>query len=149
MSYQLLSSPDTVLVLSPTLAVEGMLCTIQSFPSGSTLIRSIPAASFVADQGSGLLASLSSAVEQIIQEGTATSATGTQGVDDNGLIFDAVIFTVSYQPSYLTPAPLTATVQVPVNVLTEDTSFGSFTEGGSAADQINAAYQRLVAMSTG
>lgn len=149
MSYQLLSSPDSVQVLSPTLAVEGMLCTMQSFPSGSTLIRFVPAAEFDADQGSGILASLSSAVEQILQEGTATSATGTQGVDDNGLIYDAVLFTVSYQPPYTTPGPLTAPVQIPVNVITEDTQFGSFTEGGSAADQISAAYQRLVAMSTG
>lgn len=149
MSYLLLDSVEAVQVYSPTLVADVLVCTIQSFPSGSVLLRTIPQTSFNDDQGQGLLSSLSSAVENVISEGSAIAANGLQVVDDNGLLADVVRFTVGYTPPNGTPGEITATVDVPVNVLTADTQFGSFIEGGSALERISATYQRLAAMATG
>ena len=149
MSYVLLDNPQVVQVQGPQLALQAMLCTIQSFPSGSFLIRTVPMADFAADRGQGLLASLSDAVESTLEAGVATAAEGVQGIDPNDLIYDAVRFTVSYTPPGAAAGNVSVPVDVPVNVLTADTQFGSFLTGGSAADRISEAYQQLVVMSTG
>lgn len=149
MGYVLLDNPQTVQVLGPQLVSQGMLCTIQSFPSGSFLIRTVPLADFNSDRGQGLLRSLSETVESVLGEGIATAAEGIQGIDDNDLIYDAVRFTVTYVPPGPAVGTVSAPVDVPVNVLTADTSFGSFLSGGSAADRIAETYQKLTAMSSG
>ena len=146
MSYVLLDSLPTVQVFSPTLVSQALLCTIQSAPSGSVLIRTVPQTSFQADQGAGLLNSLADAVENILAEGTATAAAGTQGIDAANLLYDAVLFTVEYVPAGGVPGEITGSVEVPVLNITADTQFGSFIQGGSAADAINAEYQRLKAL---
>ena len=149
MPYTLLNSVDSVQVYGPDLVSETLVCTILSGPSGSTLLRTVPAAEFQSDQGQGILSSLSDAVEQILQAGTATAAVGNQRVDPSGLLADYVDFTVTYVPPSPVPGSIDAVVSIPVNVLTADTSFGSFLGGGSAADQIQATYDRLKAMATG
>lgn len=149
MAYQLLNSLESFQVYGPDLVAETLVCTIQSFPSGSTLIRTVPQAEFTADHGQGLLSSLSDAVEQILQAGTATAAVGNQRVDPSGLLADFVDFTVTYVPPTPVPGAITADVSIPVNVLTADPAFGGFLSGGSAADQIAAAYARLQAMASG
>jgi len=148
MAYTLLDAYETVQVFGPNLASQGQLCTIVSSPSGSMLIRTVPQASFVADQGQGLLSSLSDAVENLIEGGLASAAVGTQGIDTAGLLFDAVDFTVTYTPATPIPGTITTVVEIPVDVLTADTSFGGFLTGGSATDRLSAAYQKLAAMAT-
>lgn len=149
MPYVLLSSAATVQVYSPILVSDALICTFQSAPSGSVLIRTVPQASFAADQGGALLESLSDAVEGILGEGIATDATGTQGVDNSGLLYDAVLFTVAYVPPTPIPGAITGSVEIPVTVLTADTSFGAFLTGGSAAERILAEYNRLKALAGG
>lgn len=149
MAYALLSSYDTVQVLSATTAVDVIYCTIATSPSGSIVQRAVPKSEFVVDQGEGILDSLAKAVEDAIAGGLATAATGTQDIDTSGLLYDAVVFTVSYQPPTPTAGPITTTVTIPVDVLTADTSFGSFLTGGSAADRLDAAYQSLKKLAGG
>lgn len=149
MSYQLLDSVSTVQVFSATLVADALMCTIRSFPSGSYLQRVVPQAVFDADAGAGLLTSLSDAVESVLGEGLATSAAGAEGIDTSSLIYDAVIFTVTYVPAYTTPGTITGNVEVPVDVLTADTSLGSFIQGGTAAERILAEYNRLKALAGG
>lgn len=146
MSYVLLDSLPTVQVFSSSLVSQGLLCTIQSAPSGSVLIRTVPQASFQQDQGAGLLNSLADAVENILSEGVATAASGVQGIDASNLLYDAVLFTVTFVPSQPIPGEITGSVEVPVLNITADTQFGSFLQGGSAADAIDAEYQRLKAL---
>jgi hypothetical protein len=146
MAYQLLDSTDVVQVFSPSLVSDALLCTIISAPSGSILIRTVPQAEFQADRGAGILNSLSDAVESVLGEGIATAANGTQGIDQNGFLYDAIVYTVTYVPSYETPGAITGTVEVPVNVQTADTQFGSFLTGGSAAERILDEYNRLKAL---
>lgn len=149
MPYRLLDSTDVVQVYSATLVSESLLCTILSGPSGSRLLRTVPRAEFELDEGAGILNSLSDAVESILGEGIATAAQGVQGLDPTDLLFDAVDFTVRYVPPYVTPGLITSVIQVPVDVITADTQFGSFLEGGSAADRILAEHNRLQALSGG
>ena len=146
MSYVLLDSLPTVQVFSPTLVSQALVCTIQSAPSGSVLLRTIPQTSFQADQGAGLLESLSDAVENILHEGIATGAAGTQGLDESNLLYDAVLFTVTYIPPAPIPGEIIGSVEIPVLNITADAGFGGFIQGGSAADIINAEYQRLKAL---
>lgn len=139
-------SRPTVQVYSPTLAEEAELVTFTSTPSGSTLIRTIAQADFDADRGKALIDSLSDAVESILQEGIATGASGSQGVDDQGFIFDAVTFTVEYVPQRTIPGRLIANVQIPVSVLTLDTQFGSLDTLTTAPEMILNEYNRLKAL---
>lgn len=149
MPYQTLDSIETVQVYSPTLVSDALLVTIRSYPSGSVLVRTVPQDIFNTGGTSPILASLSDAVEQILQAGVATAAAGTQGIDDSGLLFDAVVFTVTYTPPSPVPGTLTATVEIPVDVITADTQFGSFITGGSAEERLGATYDRLKAMASG
>lgn len=147
--YTLQSSYDTVQVFSPTEAVDSIFCTIVTDGSGSVVQRTIPKDSFGTGRDVGLLESLATAVDDAISGGLATGAVGTQDVDDQGLIMDAVTFTVTYTPSQPTIGPLTTTVTIPVNVLTADTQFGSFLGGGSATDRLGAAYDNLRTLAGG
>jgi hypothetical protein len=155
MSYQLLASQDTVQVFSPTLVSDALVCTIASSPSGSILIRTITQQEFTAEggaSGSGvsLLNSLSDAVEQILGEGIAVAASGTQLVDPaSGLLYDAVVFTVAYPQGSGGQAQITATVEVPMTTLTADTQFGSFLTGGSAQQMILDTYNHLQTLAGG
>jgi hypothetical protein len=149
MAYQLIDNFETVQVFGPQLASQGQLATIQSFPSGSVLIRTVPQESFDLDQGQGILSSLSTAVEDAISGGLATAAVGTQGIDDANLLFDAVVFTVVYVPPSPVPGTISTEVTVPVDVVAADTQFGSFLTGGSLQDRLAAARDKLAAMATG
>lgn len=149
MAYRLISSYDTVQVLSATQAVDAIYCTIVTAGSGSTVQRTVPKSEFAQDHGAGILNSLASAVDDAISGGLAVGATGIQDIDGEGLLFDAVVFTIQYTPAYPTAEPLTTTVTIPVDVLTADTSFGGFLTGGSAADRLQAAYQHLVTLAGG
>jgi len=143
MAYVLLDSVASVRVFSPTLVGDGLVCTIQSSPSGSILIYFIPQADFAADRGAGLLNQFSSAVEDLLGGSGATAAAGVQGVDSSSLIYDAVLFTVTYTPPGPIPGTITGEVEIRVDVITADTSFlGS----ASAPNLIHAEYERLVAL---
>lgn len=148
MAYRLINSTDTVLVYGTTVS-DALACTIATSPSGAIVVRTIARAAFEADNGQGLLNSLADAVENILGEGVAIGASGFQSVDVNGFLADFVRFTVGYTPQGGTPGEITADVDIPVPVLTADTQFGSFLDGGSAADRIGATYSRLQAMATG
>ena len=149
MPAHLIASSDTVQVFSPSLVADALICTAVSSPSGSVLLRTITKADFDADKGKGLLDSLSAAVEQILQEGIATDAAGIQGVDASGLLYDAVVFTVTYVPPGASAGGITATTEIPVNSLTLDTQFGSFVTGPTPAEQILATYNHLKTLAGG
>lgn len=150
MGYRLLNNVDQVQVYGPDLVAEVQACTIESFPSGAVLVRVVPQQAFDADQGKALLLSLSDAVEQILQAGTATGATGNFRIDANDLLVDYVDFTVTYVPSAAIPGTISTLVPIPVRTITADTSILGGSSGfESAPELIDAAYQRLAAMASG
>lgn len=143
MGYVLQSSYDTVQVLSSTSAVDVIYCTIVTDGSGSIVQMAITKTEFNANQGAGDLNTLADAVDGAISGGQAISAVGTQGVDANGLIYDAVTFTVQYVPSRPTIGPLTTTVEIPVFLLTLDVGIALQYPGGNATERLQAAYDQL------
>lgn len=145
MSTQLLNSDPQVQVVG-ALTTEGQVVNFRSFPSGSALVRWISQDAFTSDQGKALQDSLGDAVENILQDGMAVDAVGVQTIDNSGFIADNVDFTVRYTPTYPSLGGATTTVRIPVAILTADTSFGSFLEGGSAPEMIAEAYARLRAL---
>lgn len=150
MGYRLLNSTDTVQIFGPTFVQDSLACTIATTPHGAVVIRTIPLADFQADMGAGLLTSLADAVENILGEGIAIAAQGVQGVDDAGLLYDAVRFTVGYTPPGGTPGEITADVDIPVNTLTADTGIlGGGFSGQSAPEIILNTYNRLRNMAGG
>ena len=150
MGYTLLNSVDQVQVYGPDLVAEVLVCTFQSTPSGAVLVRVVPQQSFQADGGKALLSSLSDAVEQILQAGTATGAEGNMRLDANNLLVDYVDFTVTYTPPTPGPGEITAVVSIPVQTITADLSILGGSSGfQSAPELIDATYQKLAAMATG
>lgn len=149
MSYRLLDSQVVVQVAGPSLASEALFCTFQSFPSQSILLRTLPNDTFAPDGSNPLLADLSDAVESILSEGVAVGAAGTQGLDASNLIYDAVTFTVKYVPPYPTPGEILGEVQIPVNIITADTSLLGGGGVENAPQQIADEYARLQKLSTG
>jgi hypothetical protein len=151
MPQKLLASNETVQVFSPTLVSDALICTILSAPSGSILIRTITLTDFAADHGAALLGSLSDAVESLLGEGLAVAAAGTQGFEQSsGLLSDLVVFTVAYPQGAGTDAQITATVSIPVTIITIDTQFGSFLQDTTAAPQlILDTYNRLKTLAGG
>lgn len=143
-----IASYPTVKIVGGT-ATDAVMVTFISTPSGSTLQRSVSDPDFQADRGKALIDSLSDAVEQILGEGIAIAATGSQGIDPSDFIFDAVTFTVGYTPPNGAPNALTATVEIPVTTLTADTQFGSLLQGGSPAEIIRGTYAKLQELAGG
>ena len=142
MSSRLINAEPSVQSL-PNLTAYVQVCTFYSLPSGSILVRTIPQADFEKGGGKALMDSLSDAVESILEEDFVKDATGVNTIDASGLIQDNVDFTVEYVPTYPTPGEITGLVRIPVNVLTADSAFGNFLEGGSAAERLNAEYVLL------
>lgn len=156
MGYQLLSSPDTVVVFGPQNVQDAMACSIITTPSGSRVFRTVPKQAFDADMGKGLLTALADAVEQHLQEDFVIAASGGQGVDDAGLLYDFVRFTVTYAPAGIAPGEIVADVDIPVNALTADPQFGgaiaTYFPGTTFTDPAEAlieTYNKLAAMSSG
>lgn len=150
MSWQLIDATESVQVYGPNLIAQTLVCTFQSFPSRSILLRVVPQSAFDASNGGPLVGSLSDAVENILHEGTATAATGNMRIDANTLLVDYVDFTVTYVPSVAVPGEITTLVSIPVQTITADTSIlGGSTGFESAAELINDAYQKLAAMAHG
>lgn len=146
MASKLIDSRPTVVVYTPTLSTEAQICSFWSYPSGSTLLRTVSQADFDADRGKALLDSLSDAVEQILGEGLAVAAAGSQGLDNSNLIFDAVTFTVEYVPPTSVPGRILGSIDIPVNLLTVDTQFSAFLSGKTAQELIVDEYDRLKAL---
>lgn len=149
MATRAINAAPTFLTYGPNLASEAELVTFYSFPSGNILMRTIPEQDYMADRGKGLMDDLSDAVESLLQEDFVTGAAGTQGIDDSGLVFDAVTFYIQFLPSVSIPGTITGDVQVPVNLLVQDTSFGGFVSGDTAAEVLLAEYRRLQALAGG
>jgi len=113
-SYALLSSYETVQVLTPTLTNDVVYCTIQTLPSGVIASTPVQTKLFNAGQAGPILAALASAIEQVMADDRVIAGVGSQTRAESGLLVDDVIFTVEYiDPVH---APLGATAQVTIGV---------------------------------
>lgn len=149
MAYTLLSSYDTVRVLSATSATDVIYCTIATGRHGAIVQYTVPKGSFNADQGGTVLGIFSDAVDALMDAPFVLGATGEQTVDASGLIQDVVVFTIGYTPANGTAGQITTTVALPVTTVVADESIAGLLPGGTAFDQLETEYQRLQALAGG
>lgn len=149
MSYTLVSSYDTVQVLSSTTAIDVLYCTISTGRHQALVQYAVPKANFDIDQGQATLDLFATAVDDLMDASFVIGATSSQTVDANGLIEDDVVFTIQYVPSTPTAGSITTTVPLPANVVGLDPSLQKLLPGGTAFDQLLAAYNRLETMASG
>lgn len=131
-------------VLSPQQVIDVEEVGFITSPSGIYAQREVPYTAWSQEGADAWIAPLATAIEDLISGGLASSASFVQDVDDSGLLTDYIEFTVTYTPNTGLGLPMSTFVRIPVNALTLDTQFGTFT-GTSPADQLSAAYQALVA----
>lgn len=116
-SYALVGSYDTVQVLSPTLTVDVVYCTIATQPSSAIVSRTVNRSVFDQGQAGVQLTNFADAVEQILSDTRVIAATGDQSIDLSGLLADFVVFTVQYVDPVLAPNGATAEASVGVDQL--------------------------------
>lgn len=142
-NFQVVSQRRTVQILSATEVIDVEEVGFVTKPSGVYAQREVPIAAWASEGAGAWIEPLAAAIEGLISGGLASGATFVQSVDDTGLLTNAIAFVVTYTPPSGIPGPMQTTVEIPVNALTLDTSFGTFT-GTSPADRLDAAFQALV-----
>lgn len=113
-AYDLLSSVQTVKVLSPTLVVPVLQCTIATSPSNviATLSVSINSTG-IASEANPELKAFAEAIEQIMARTDVIAGQGSESIDPNGLLTENVVFTVEYVSPVSTGPGITAEAVVP------------------------------------
>jgi hypothetical protein len=141
-SYKILTSSSTVQVISSTATVDAVMVTIQTLPSNVTAGITMPAEQFAGNLGEGLLTPYRNVIEQIMGDGKVIAAVGLQTLDANGLLQDAITWTVGATPPGSPAGPLTVQVTTalvtPINSTTLLTAYLSESEAA-----IDAAYSNL------
>ena len=148
--YTLIASETTVQQISPTLSYPVEYATIQTSPSG--VIASLPLAKIDFDAGTAapLLTDYANNIELMMRQTGVVAGVGNQTLDENGLIQDNVVFTVSYNPPGSKTGAITTEAVVPTGLLTEggDPAFEQVVLQQAEAI-ISAAYKSLVALAGG
>lgn len=143
--YTVVSQRATVQVLAANQVISVEEVGFSTKPSGVYAQVYVPIAEWKADHGQPYISALAQGIENLISGGLADSGTFAQDIDPSTeLLADFIDFTVSYTPPNGL-LPMTTVARVPVTLLGIDTGFGSFLEGGTAADILRAAYDALVA----
>lgn len=118
-SYTLIATESTVQVLSPTVVMDVVYCTIETSPSG--VIASLPVSKAEFDAGAvgPLLGSYANDIEELVTYQHVIGGQGTQTIDATGLIQDNVAFVVQYVPPSQSGTAITAEAVVPSSLLSE------------------------------
>ena len=120
--------------------------TIQTHPSEVVAGLTLPQSFVDAGTAAGKLQTYANNIEAVMAGGKVSGASGSQILDQNGLLKDYVDFTVSYTPPGSSGLPLTIESDVPSSYLA---AFGGLTEAGGLAAAnvvIDASYQQLVGL---
>lgn len=139
----------TVKVLSASTVVDVERVPFVTKPSGVEGWRYVPYEAWLAQGAAPWIGPLAQAIEDLISGGLASYAVMVEDIDPaTNLLTDFVQCTVTYD-SPSGGFTSSTTVDVPVNLLTVDTSFfgsiGGIGAGPSPADMLRAAYDQLVA----
>lgn len=119
MAFKVVASETTVHVLAPTLTIDAVAAYVQT-PSHGVIAQSVvPAVNWGTAAGIDQLNQYAFGIEYVIDHTAAITASGSQSVDDNGLLQNQVTFTVGYTPPGSVAGPLTVQVDVPNTLLEE------------------------------
>jgi hypothetical protein len=147
--YTLIGSYSTVQVLSPTQINDVVYSTIQTSPSGVIASKALQQRSFDQGEAGAELDSFATSIEDVMADPRVIAATGSQSIDDSGLLADNVLFTVQYIDPVHAPNGATAQATVGVNQLNfSDQQTGSTLQAGVTAT-IDGVYANLKAAAGG
>lgn len=138
-SYALKASYSTVQVLSSTLTQDVQYCTIQTSPSAVIASITVSAEAFADNMAASALTNFADAIETIMVNPAVIAATGSQTIDQSGLLADSVIFTLKYPAGETTPDTVTADATVPVGLL----DFSDAEIGRTLEDEVNAILNKV------
>lgn len=144
-NYDTTDSYRDVQVLSASQIIDVQVVSFKTKPSGVTASRAVPYEEWLNQTGFDVIGQTASAIEDLMSGGLAVAGSGAEEVDTTGLLKFVVEFVVEATPPTGIPGPFQTTVTIPVDLLTVDTSFGGSLTGGSAADQLQAAHDALLA----
>lgn len=148
-SYTLIASAPTIQVLTPTTSQDIEVAVIQTTPTGVIASYPVDKITFDAGDSGPLLTDFADAIETVISQGKAIGGTGTSDLDVNGLTEYYVTFTVAYNAAGTPPNQVTTEVDVPIAMLSSQSSFRGGSLLGEAEALVNAAYDNLVKMASG
>jgi hypothetical protein len=141
-SYIPQGSSRTVQVLSSSQVVEVERIEAATVPHNVGFWRYVPIAAFNAEGSDPWLEPLAAAIEQRLASGLADDAAMVEDTDAFGLVQDFIDFIVSVPPGPGKVGPFTATVRVPVLLLTADVGL----VGGAVSDLFDTALAALHAV---
>lgn len=148
-SYSLVGSYQTVQVLSPTLIQNVVYCTIQTQPSGVIAALPVPETAFDGGTSGTMLGEFAAAIESVMEDSRVIAGTGSQTIDDAGLLTDNVIFTVQYIDPVRAPNGATAQATVGVGQLVSMSLGGGVHTQVGVQGIIDAVYANLQAAAGG
>lgn len=118
------------------------MVTIQTLPHNVTAGITIPAETFATNLGDSMLTPFRNVIEQIMGDGKVIAASGLQTLDVNGLLQDAITWTVGSTPAGSPAGPLTVQVTTAlVTPVNSTTLLVNYLNESEAA--IDAAYSNL------
>ena len=148
-NYDLLYSQSSIQVLSPTVSIDAVVCTIQTKPHRVILDYWVAKEAWDAGTAPAILEAVAGGVEHIMHTEPVSGAVGSTQLDANGLQAEFVTFTVAYQVPGSNTGPATVDQDVPVTDFGQDT-FGGHNYGlEDASNLIQDAYAKLKAASDG
>jgi len=133
-SYTVVSSRRTTQVLSPTLVQDVMVIGATTVPSGVYFERAVPYTDWLAAQGlvgeqnelALYLLPPAENIEGLISAGTVIAASYIEDLNAAGLVEGYVEFVLQVpSPSPSKPGPFQATVDVPIDVVSQATISGA------------------------
>lgn len=147
--YDLLATSDTIQVLSPTLTLPSVVCTLRSKPTGMIFQYAVAKATWDAGDAPPLLELVAEHAEHLISATPAFEGTGGDRLDANGMREFYIAYTVGDSVPGFPPNTLTAEVDIPVGDLDQDTIAGENVGLDDAIAKIQTAYDLLVAGAAG
>lgn len=148
-NYDLVTSQSSIQVLSPTVVQDVVVATIQTKPSRVIASLWIPEAEWGTGGAAGVLANFADNIEQVMASPEVVGATSGQALDASGLLQSEITFTVGYKPDGSPFPPATVDVTITADTLSDLGRQTGYDGVAAAMALIDAAYQNLVAVSSG
>jgi len=120
-SYTLLASESTVQVLSPTVVNDVIYCTLQTAVHGVVASKPLTEGTFESVNSAEQLTFFARSIDEVMDDPRVIAGAGVMTIDANGLLADAVSFTVEYVAPGSTGTTVTAQANVPVTLLPSGT----------------------------
>lgn len=144
-NYQLVSSQSSIQVLSPTVVLPVVVCTIQTLPSRVIADIWVSEDEWNAGRASDELDGFAANIEAIMASPKVVGGSSRPGIDPSGLQATDLIFTVGYKTPGSQFPPATVDVAIPSTSIRPEGAGTSAPGVVAALGEIDKAYATLAA----